>query len=40
MPSWDAITDGATLSAIPVAPEHAPAILVAIPTGAFAEPAA
>jgi hypothetical protein len=46
MPSWDAITHGTALSAIPAtllalaAPEHAPAILVAIATGAFAEPVA
>lgn len=46
MPSWDAITDDAALSAIPAtplalaAPEHPPAILMAIATGAFAEPVA
>jgi hypothetical protein len=46
MPSWDAITYGAALSAILAAllalaaPEHPPAILVAIATGAFAEPVA
>jgi hypothetical protein len=46
MPSWDAITYGAVLSAIPAtplalaAPEHPPAILVTKATAAFAEPMA